>query len=180
MFKVIKKNENRVSAYRLGDKSEMLDKLFMEKKIRKISNNTFEIFSQEAINGRGEIAHIGDYVKIDNAGFPYPNEKTFFSENHYEAGENEYIQIPHPLDAWTVDEPMCAEIEFLINHKGLIISEDNPDEYFSAPLWGTTLSAPRSSVIIFYSIFRNSESVIIDIDYNFVKRDEFEKTYIVL
>ena len=182
MFRVMKKIGEKIIAYRLGDKDkcETLEKLISEKRIRAVSKNTFEVFSQEAVNGKGEIAHIGDYIKIDTAGFPYPNEKTFFEKNHIKVGNNEYIQIPEPLYAWSAEEPISKEIEFLIEKKGLIIAEDNTDRYFTAPLWGTLLSAPRDSIIVFYLIEKDREDNIMDIDYNFVQREEFEKNYFVL
>lgn len=41
------------------------------------------------------------------------------------------------------------EIEFLIQHKGLVINEQEEADYFVAPLWGTTETAAKDAVIVF-------------------------------
>lgn len=37
---------------------------------------------KKAVNGKGEVAQTGDYIKVDLKGFPYPNDKNFFEENY--------------------------------------------------------------------------------------------------
>lgn len=179
MFKIIKKTGKILYAYRLGEKNDVLEELMHKGKIREIYDGLYEIFSQEAKNGKGEIAHKGDYIKIDSSGSPYPNDETFFKKNHRRIEGNRYEQIPKPLDAWTVQESMCEEVDFLIQKKGLVINVNEKDRYFNAELWGAKLSSARDSVIVFYSIDRDSLGNIIDVDFNFVCRDEFEKTYII-
>ena len=180
MFKAMKKVAERVKAYRLGDDGSEIEQLISSGKIIPRDNGFFEIMSQEAVrgnSGKGEVARTGDYVKLDALGYPYPNDAEFFCKNHKWIAENEYMQIPIPLDAWTVDEPMCEEIEFLICKKALEIHTDSPENYFSAMLWGTKESAARDAVIVFYNITRNESGRIIDASYNFVCRSEFERTY---
>jgi hypothetical protein len=180
MFKVIKRSGNRVNAYRLGDKSHVIDELISQGKIKKLTDTSYEIFSHEAVNGNGELATKGDYIKVDSDGFPYPNKAEFFSANHKWIREDEYEQIPTALYAWTIQEPMCEEIKFLINEKGLKINTDNPEHYFNAFLWGTKLSAAKDAVIVFYNIIRDKSGHLVDIEFNFVCRREFDKTYIVI
>ena len=57
------------------------------------------------------------------------------------------------------------------------IREDDPERYFNAFLWGAPLSAGKDAVLIFYSIKRDIDGNIYDADFNFITREEFEKTY---
>ena len=180
MFKVIKKQGKKVTAYRLGDEDPVLKKLIEERKVILLREGRFEVMSQEAVQGmtgHGQVAFFGDYVKIDSAGHPYPISKKWFEENHRSLGGNEYEQIPQPLDAWTVNEPMDQEVQFLLKEKGLLIDEERPSQYFSAPLWGTIEAAAKDAVIVFYSITRSENGEVEDAEFNFVERSEFEKTY---
>lgn len=117
------------------------------------------MFSREAVNGKGEIAWDGDYVKIDSQGFPYPNSRKFFKENHRKIGVDRYEQIPFPVDVWTVQEPVCDEIEYLQKEKGLVLNETDINAYFHAPLWGSMLSAPRDTMLVFYRIDRKKDAL---------------------
>lgn len=180
MKKVVKKQRENVKAYQLGKRNPVLDNLIEEGKIIPLSETKFEIMSREAANGNtghGQIAKKGDYIKIDSEGYPYPNESEWFKLNHRWIQGNEYEQIPQLLYAWAADQPICTEIEFLIREKGLIIKKDDDAHYFTAPLWGTIESAPKTAVIIFYSIVRNDTGEIIDADFNFVSEEEFIKNY---
>ncbi|MBR3299305.1 MAG: nucleotide-binding protein [Clostridia bacterium] len=179
-MKVIKKQGKIVNAYRLGSESEVMNKLIEEGKLIPRKNGTYEVMSQESDNGSGQVAREGDYVKIDSTGSPYPNDAAFFNANHRHIEGDTYEQIPKPLLAWTVDEHITEEISFLIAHKGLVLNDKSPDKYFTAPLWGTIEASPRDSVLVFYSVSRNDAGEIIDADFNFVARAEFEKTYTVL
>lgn len=184
MIDVIKKHGKTVRAYRLGKKHPVLEKLMEEKKIVPIDDGEYyEVFSQESINaesGHGQIACVGDYVKIDSKGFPYPNEAAFFYANHRHIGGDEYEQTPKPLKAWTVDEPICQEVEFLICEKGLVLNESDPEKYFYAILWGNPEAAKRDAVLVFYSLTYGENGVVQDADFNFVERSEFDKTYDIL
>lgn len=62
----------------------------------------------------------------------------------------------------------------------LLINEEDPDRYFSAQLWGTTLSAAKDAVIVFYSVTRDPDGKILEISFNFVARSEFDKTYDII
>lgn len=179
-MKVIKKHGKTVSAYRLGDRSEVIEKLIVEGKIMPREDGTFEVMSQKSVNGSGQIAKIGDYIKLDSTGCPYPNDEAFFNANHRHIEGDSYEQTPKPLLAWTVDEPITEEISFLIAHKGLVLNDKSPDKYFTAPLWGSLESSPRDSVLIFYSVNRNEADEITDADFNFVARSEFELSYNML
>lgn len=178
MFKVIKNKGKEVTAYCLGEKEDsVVKKLREEGKIVEQNSGVFEIFSRESVNGKGQIAYTGDFVKIDSSGYPYPNERQYFLNNHKYLSENKYEQIPKPLDAWNLDEDMCDEVEFLKCEKGLTIDETDEEKCFTAPLWGSILSAPKDAVIVFYEINREENGEIKDIEFNFVQRDEFEKIY---
>lgn len=182
MFKVQKK-ATRLHAYRLGDPHPVLDRLIAEGGIVPQEDGMFEILSLEAAaggSGKGELAKTGDYIKLSLDGVPYPNAADFFLANHRKVGEDEYEQVAKPLQAWSVREPMCDEIRFLIDHKDLVINEDDEQKYFTAPLWGTVESAAKDSVIIFYSIDRDENGGITDAAFNFVIRGDFDKTYDVV
>lgn len=181
MWKVIKKEGKRVKAYEVGTKNDILSELMQKGKICEISPGQFEVFSQEAVNGRGELCRTGDFIKLDGANQPYPNDREYFYTEHKKAdGEDLYEQIPKPLDAWVPECGMVEEIRFLINNRGLVLDESNNDKYFTAPLWGTVLSAPHDAVLLFYFIERNSRSEIIDCSFNFIQREEFDQTYLIL
>ena len=180
MFKVIKNKGRIVSAYRLGDSHPELDRLIAEGRIKVCGSGRYEIMSQEVVaagSTAGQAASDGDYVKIDGMGFPYPNLADFFKANHRHISGDEYEQLPVPLDAWTPDEPMCDEVKFLIEHKGLVLNEDDEAHYYTAPLWGTVESAAKDSVLIFYSIDRDENGAVADATFNFVVRSEFDRTY---
>lgn len=176
VFKAIKKDGKAVNAYELGTDDDLLAEYFSRGKLKKLSGDTYEVFSLEAVSGRGEIAHTGDFIKIDTGGNPYPVDRVFFWENHRHTGDTRYEQIPRELDAWDVGESMSEEVSFLIEEKGLTIS-GSAEKYFSAPLWGTVESAEKDAVIVFYSITRDAEGHITDADFNFVARGEFDKMY---
>lgn len=77
-----KKKATVVQAYRLGEESDMVEELTAEGEIKVKGDGSFEVFSQEAKDGAGEIAHTGDYIKLDSSGKPYPNSAEFFEKNH--------------------------------------------------------------------------------------------------
>lgn len=180
MKKVMKKTGKEVLAYKLSTDCDVLDRLMQAGKLKRKEDGTFEVFSREVMDGIGELAYAEDYIKIDNGGYPYPNSAKFFEENHRQIEGNRYVQITKPLDAWFASEGMCPEIQFLIEHKGLVIRESLPERYFEAPLWGTLLSAAKDAVIIFYELKRDSDGTILDADFNFVAREEFVKTYDII
>lgn len=181
MKQVIKKSGKIVQAYRLGDEGPVVQKLIEEGKIKKIGEDFYEVFSQETdVSGedpKGEIAYACDYIKVDSSGFPYPNSEKFFKENHVHISGDDYEQLPKPLYAWEASDGMCKEIEFLMAQKGLVIDETSEEKYFTAPLWGTMLSAAKNAMIIFYELLWDRDGKVVEADFNFVARSEFEKTY---
>lgn len=180
MKKVIKKSGQEQQAYRLGEEHEVLAKLMEEGKIRKAGAGVYEVFSREAVGDRGEIAQDGDYIKLDSEGFPYPNQAEFFDKNHRHIRGNVYEQLPKPLLAWTKEDEMCDEIRFLIEKKGLVLKKEEPERYFTAFLWKTLLCAGENAVLVFYRIDRDEDGNILDADFNFVERSEFERNYDVI
>ena len=88
-----------------------------------------------------------------------------------------YVQIPQKLYAWCAEDDMCSEIQFLIDHKGLRLNDNNEKAYYSAPLWGNILSAAKDAMIVFYDLQYDSNHSVVDADFNFVARDEFNRTY---
>lgn len=183
MIQVMKKQGKIVHAYQLGHPHPALDELMNSKQIINLHNGTYEVFSQEAINGNtghGQLAEAGDWIRIDSAGYPYPSRDDWFRENLRHCGGDNFEQIPKVLNAWMAGQPMCPEVQFLIEHKGLVIDETNSKQYFSAVLWGTRESAQKDAVLVFYSIFRDEVGNIIDADFNFVERTEFDCTYHIL
>lgn len=169
-----------VQAYRLGEKNDVVDGLTAEGEIRLRGDGTFEVFSQEAKGESGEIAQMGDYIKLDSSGMPYPNSAEFFEENHRHIAGEFYEQRSNVVFVWMYGDPVGEEIRYLIENKQLTLHEDDPTRYFQAPLWGTELSAAKDAVIVFYRIDRDEEGKICDAEFNFVAGDEFEKTYELL
>ena len=179
MIRIMKKTGKTVCAYKLGEDS-YVEELIARGQIRLREDGMYEVFSQEAVHGKGELARPGDFVKLDSKGFPYPNSAEFFHANHRWISGNTYEQQPVPLEAWTAAEPMCDEIRFLIREKGLQINENDRERYFTAPLWGTIESAGQDAVIVFYCVSKAENGEITNVEYNFVAREEFEKTYVIL
>lgn len=177
MRRAVKVKDALAPAYELGRASDMELALVAAGKIRVRPDGRYELFSLEAVNGTGQIARAGDLFKVDGLGAPYPIERECFLQTHRAVEDDLYHQITGPLCAWTADDEMCPEIEFLMAHKGLRIDEKNEARYFTAPLWGTVESAPRDAVIVFYELCRDEGGEILDATFNFVARCEFERTY---
>ncbi len=175
MFRVIKNVGKAVNAYPLNADHPVIASLIARGLIRRLDNGHFAVFSQEATNG--EICAPEDYIKIDSKGMPYPNSREFFLSNHKPIGPDTYEQIPKPLEAWDVHEAVSEEILFLQENKGLSMNENDKEAFFTAPLWGDIEKARKDAVIIFYQIDREPDGRITDISFNFVARNEFEKTY---
>lgn len=177
MRKAIKIKGKCISAWKLGENSAMENKLIREGTLKQTSNGIYEVFSREAISGIGEKASVGDYIKVDSNDFPYPNAREYFEKNHRHIEGDTYEQVPSPVDVWFVEDEMCEEIQFLIDNKELKFNTADNRAYFNAPLWGTVLSAAKDAAIVLYSVTRACGGKIIDIDFNFVAKDEFEKSY---
>lgn len=176
----VKSKKKIVKAYCLGAGSTMEEMLIAEGAIKKREDGTYELFSQEAVNGSGEIADIGDYFKVDTVNgrhFPYPNSREFFEENHTFIAEDEYEQKNKPLAFWQASDPMCDEIRYLIQNGKLTLKPEDPAHYFNAFLWGANLSAAKDAAVVFYKIDKNESGEITDISFNFVAAEEFDASY---
>lgn len=178
MKKAIKKRGKIVQVYHLGDgKHPVIKELISEGKIKAVCESEYELFSQEAVNGTGQRASSDYYCRVDSSGSPYPISPEFIANNFQHIEGDDYEQIPTPVDVWTINDEICPEIEYIIKNKGLIIDATCDDKCFSAPLWGTILSANKDAYIVIYEIRKNDEDEITAVDFSFVEKNEFEKTY---
>ena len=182
MYKVIKNKGKIVNAYQLGSDNAVIKELIKNGKICYLGDGKYEVHSQEAINGgiRGETAATGDWIKLDSTGNPYPNAKEFFEANHRYIDGDTFEQLPKSLMAWDEKLERCPEVEFLLTNKGLVIDKSSSDRRYTAELWGTTEVAAEDAIIVFYSISYDDSGNIIDCDWNFIGRGEFDKTYSVI
>ena len=183
MLRIKKKRGKIVLAYKLGQVHEVLKQLIKTGKIVDLKDGSYEVFSLEAVNsesGHGQVAFVGDWVRLDSAGYPYPSKDDWFQDNMRHISGDDYEQIPKELIAWTADMEMCPEIEFLIREKGLNLDENSFDKYFSAILWGNLEAANRNAVLVFYSISYDGDGTVLDAEYNFVEKKEFDRTYDVI
>ena len=179
MYTVIKNKGKMVKAYELGRNNPVISELIQKGKIRIGVDGKYEVFSQES-SGSGELAEAGDWVKVDSKGYPYPNKREWFEENHRHIEGDVFEQVPKPLNGWDSHLSMCPEIEFLVKEKGLVINEESSDCRYMAELWGTTETAAEDAMIVFYSISYGSDGKVMDANYNFVERSVFDKTYTIL
>lgn len=177
MKKVRKKEGKIIFAYRLGADSEMERTMIREGRIRKTVDGSYEIFSSEARNNRGEQAKPGDYFKVDGLGNPYPNKKEWFEARHALEGENRYRQKLEAYAAWEDGDPVSEPLQYLLDQHLLKIQTEDAASYFSAKIWGTELTAAKDAVLVFYQIERDKAGMIRDVDFNLVARSEFDRTY---
>lgn len=182
MYEVIKNKGKYVEAYQLGSDNAVIKELLQKGKIRDLRDGSYEIHSQEAVNGAigGEKAMAGDWIKLDSTDSPYPNDKEYFEANHRHIEGDTFEQLPKPLPAWDAKLEMCPEVEFLVEKKGLVIDAASSDRRYTAQLWGTTEVAAEDAMIVFYSISYDDAGNVTDCDWNFVVRGEFDRTYSVI
>lgn len=164
-------------AYRLDSTAPRMLQLIEEGKIKRLSHQQYAVYSQEAINGAGEIVEAHDYVKIDNLGYPYPNKKEWFESRHTRVGENLYLQIPTEVLVWQTSDPVSEEIDYLIQSGKLKLNKEDESHYYNSFLFGANLSAPKTAYLVIFSVERGDDGKIKNIDYNFVAADYFEKNY---
>lgn len=164
-------------AWQLGRGSDMEQQLRRTGAIRSTGPGQYELFSQEAQGAAGEQALAGDYFKVDGSGFPYPIRRETFEAGHVHLGGDSYRQIPKPLYAWQLGDPRDEIIDFLLRHKDLQIAPDRPDACFRAPLWGSVLTADADAVLVVYRTERDADGRLLDAEFNFVARWEFDRTY---
>lgn len=172
-----------ITAYPLGEGHPMEAALIAEGAIRLLPDGTYELFSQEAVNGRGQVAHAGDYFKVDDVDgkhFPYPNDREFFLANHTHLSGDEYEQANKPLMIWQADDAVTEEVRWLVDNGRMTLKPEDPDHFFNAFLWGADLSAARDATLIFYSVDRDENDAIADISFNFVAKSAFDESYTLL
>ena len=179
----VKTKKKIVLAYPLGAGHPMETLLIEEGAIRRLSDGSYELFSQEAVNGHGQIAWPGDYFKVDTIDgrhFPYPNSREYFMSNHTHLRGDEYEQLNKPLLIWQAEDDLTEEIRWLVDTGRLTLKPQEPDRFFNAFLWGADLSAAADATLVFYSVDRDENGCITDISFNFVARPEFEASYAIL
>lgn len=94
MAKVIGNHGPIMEAYELGKRTPAEMILILEGKLAYVGDGVYEVFSKDVYPGPGKKAKIGDFVKIDEDGFPYTNEREWFLNNHRHVGGSIYEQIP--------------------------------------------------------------------------------------
>lgn len=178
----VKNKRKIVNAYPLGAGHPMEAELIAEGAIKLREDGQYELFSQEAVNGSGQLAKPGDFFKVDTVDgkhFPYPNGRAWFEENHVHLSGDEYEQINKPLLIWQVGDEMIEEVRWLVENGRLTLKSEDPQHYFNAFLWGADLSAADDATLLFYGVDRNEDGAITDISFNFVANPEFAAGYTV-
>lgn len=179
----VKSKRKVVKAYPLGAGHPMEALLIEEGAIQRLPDGSYALFSQEAVNGQGQIAQAGDYFKVDTIEgrhYPYPNDREFFLNNHIHLSGDEYEQINKPLMIWQFGDAFAEEVSWLVDTGRLTLKPQDPDHYFNAFLWGADLSAAADATLVFYSVDRDAAGTITDISFNFVAKPEFEASYSVM
>lgn len=179
----VKSKKKIVKAYPLGAGHPMEAALIAEGAIRLLADGSYELFSQEAVNGHGQVAQSGDYFKVDTIDgrhYPYPNSREFFLNNHTHLAGDEYEQVNKPLLIWQSGDEPIEEIRWLVDTGHLTLKPQDPAHFFNAFLWGTDLSAAADATLVFYSVDRDAFGAITEISFNFVAKPEFEASYSVM
>lgn len=172
----IKKKAFPVAAWQLGAGTEKEAELIAKGLIVKKNDGTYAVFSKEATQGEGEIAEAGDYFKIGDGGYPYPNKKDWFEERHVKTEDGAYVQKTSVIEGWEKGEEASEAIQHVIDKGLLEIHEETPEYYYKAQLWGTTLTAPVDAVIAIYKV-EKEDGKIVDVDFNLITRKAFNETY---
>ena len=178
----IKSKRKTVAAYCLGAGSAMETALIQLGRIVELGNGQYELFSQEATNGKGQIASSGDYFKVDLVDgqyYPYPNKRTYFLANHDHLEGDTYIQRIFPLAIWQVGDEITDAVQFLLDSGQLRLDPEHPQRYFNAFLWGADLSAAENATLVFYDITRTADGTVTGATFNFVACEEFRSSYVL-
>ena len=178
MAKVIEKKCKTVQACELGTKSEM------ELKLMKTGNIQFcrgmipiyKIYSQKD-SGKREIAKKGDFVKIDEEGFPYTIHREYFLKNHSYIEENTYEELPQVYVAWESTEEITEEIQFLIANNRLRINTNNYEKFFLYKVNGNWINKAADAVIVFYDIRYDENGSIVSTKVDLIEREKFLEKY---
>jgi hypothetical protein len=179
VMKIKKIGSLEVKACCLGEKSELERELIESGKIRKSGEDSYEVFTLESGTVKGQNARQGDYVKLDSQENPYPVKPDTFHANHRLNKYGRYEQIPKVLSAWEYGRPACNELVFILDNGMLQLNPKDPEHYFRANLWNTELTAPRDAVLVFYCV-KETDGLITDVDFNFVVREEFLRSYSIV
>ena len=174
------KTDTRVRAWELGAGSAMEQEMIRCGKIAVLPGGAYELFSQEAPQGKGQVAKAGDFFKVDDKGFPYPNEREYFLKNHEHLEGDWYLQAARPLKIWRREDPECPELRFLLDRGILAFHPEDPKRFFTAHMWDTEETAPGDAVIVFYHVEKDPEGNVTGVNFNFVVKDYFEKYYRVV
>lgn len=178
----IKNKRSTVKAYCLGGGSEMEQLLLRLGRIRKMPDDGYELMSQEAKNGTGQRAEAGDYFKVDEVDgvyYPYHNSREYFLNNHTHVQGDTYAQKARPLAIWQWGDGPCDAIGYLLEQGKLRLDPTDEERFFNAFLLGADLSARRDATVVFYDIIRDASGAIRDVSFNFVVKEEFERSYTV-
>ena len=178
-MKVRKRPAGPVTALCLGEGSPLEWELIARGLLVPQPDGGIRVRTRESGEGPGELAQPGDFVKLDQGGFPYPVRREVFLQTHRET-ETGFVAIPTTLDAWQLGQPRPEALDWLLARGRLILNESDPERCFSAQLWGTRLTAPGNAVLVFYRIDRDELGQITDVDFNFVVREEFDAAYEIL
>ncbi len=160
----------------LGQGSDLEQELCAKGALRRTKPGQWEVLTREA-TVQGEVAMDGDYVKLDTAGMPYPVKQDFFLCNHVHQADGTYLQKSRPRRMWCRDEELCRELQFLLQRGLLEYRPEQPEAAFRAFLFGTWQTAAADAVIVFDAVAHDADGEFDRVEFHFVARDEFEKTY---
>lgn len=170
----VRKSNVRVTAFELGLETKLEKELIDSGMIVK-HQGYYEIYSKETKED-GEIAKDGDFVKVDKSKKPYPNGRDRFLSHHKHIGGYNYIQFPQEILSWTYDDDQNDVIDYLLSTGKLKINKDSFDKFYQAELWGTTLWAKKTDIVLIYDV-KLGKDQIEDVDFNLIDKQEFDKTY---
>lgn len=163
-------------AFCLGCGSVLEQDLRTAGMLKLLPDGRWEVLTREAVT-KGEIAEDGDYIKLDADGMPYPVKADYFTANHVQQADGLYLQKGRPLRMWCRDEEHCAELQFLLAHDLLEYNPARPEAAYRAFLFGTWQTAAADAVIVFDAVRYNLDGELDAVEFHFVARDVFEKTY---
>ena len=89
------------------------------------------------------------------------------------------MQTSPVLGAWSLEEPMCPEIEYIVRAGKLRIDEGSDSHCYTAFLWGAWLHAARDAVIVFDRV-DGADGEVTGVEFHFITREEFDLTYRVV
>lgn len=177
------KKKKPVRAWQLGAGTAMEKELIREGAIRRLADGSYALFSQEAVNGAGEVAQTGDYFKVDIVNgkrYPYPNSREFFEANHCHLEGDSYEQRGRTVAVWQAGDAPCEEIGFLLSSGQLTLCPEDDTHYFNAVLLGAPLSAAKDATVILNRVERDEQGRITGIAFSFVARAEFDRDFVLV